>query len=139
MTTLTQLAPWQALQQHHKQLADVQMLDLFGRDPDRFNKFSLSAAGIFLDYSKNRIDERTLPLLVGLACERGLEASIQAMFSGAAINTTEARSVLHTALRNRSDRPVMVEGSDVMPEIRAVLARMRSFSDSVRELSLIHI
>lgn len=133
MTTLTQLGPWQALQQHHEQIADVQMVDLFGTDPDRFSKFSLSAAGIFLDYSKNRIDEHTLPLLVGLARERGLQESIQAMFNGEAINSTEGRSVLHTALRNRSDRPVMVDGHDVMPEIRSVLARMRSFSDSVRE------
>ncbi len=133
MTTLTRLAAWQSLQQHHEQIADAQMKDMFGADPDRFNKFSLSAAGIFLDYSKNRIDESTIPLLLGLARERGLQESIAAMFQGDAINSTEGRSVLHTALRNRSERPVMVEGSDVMPGVRSVLARMRSFSDSVRE------
>lgn len=133
MTTLTNLASWQALHKHHKQIADVRMVDLFESDPDRFSKYSLDAAGIFLDYSKNRIDDQTLPLLVGVARERGLEAAIKAMFAGDPINTTEGRSVLHTALRNRGERSVKVDGDDVMPEIRAVLAQMRSFSDSVRE------
>lgn len=111
------------------------MRDLFEADPGRFDKLSLQpeGSGLLLDYSKNLVNEETLSLLFALARERGVESGRDRMFSGDAINFTEGRSVLHTALRNRSaDKPVMVDGKDVMPEVRAVLAHMREFSEAVR-------
>ena len=133
MTDLKQTRSWQALQQHYDQTASITMKQLFLTDADRASRLSLSAAAIHLDYSKNRVVDETLSLLIDLAKERGVPEQIAAMFRGDAINVTEKRSVLHTALRNRGDQAIEVDGEDVMPQVRSVLAHMRVFSDSVRE------
>lgn len=108
------------------------MRDLFNADPRRFEKYSIRFKDLLLDYSKNRITDETLSLLIKLARQENLEREMQKMFAGARINITEDRPVLHVALRNRSGKPVLVDGRDVMPLINAVLAQMRSFSDAVR-------
>ena len=108
------------------------MRDLFTSEPDRFEKFSLRLDDILFDYSKNRITEKTIDLLVELARKANLAEMIEAMFAGEKINNTEGRAVLHVALRNRSDRPILVDGKNVMPEVNSVLEKMRLFSDSVR-------
>lgn len=109
------------------------MRDLFAKDPRRFEKFSLEACGILLDYSKNRITEKTMRLLVALARETDVEGWRDRMFAGEKINVTEQRAVLHVALRNRANRPILVDGKDVMPEVNMVLEKMRAFSEAVRE------
>jgi len=108
------------------------MRDLFDQDPKRFEKFSISYGDILFDYSKNRITEKTISLLIDLAHQAGLSKMTEAMFSGQKINNTEDRSVLHIALRNRSNRPILVNGKDVMPEVNRVLDKMRVFSEAVR-------
>ena len=108
------------------------MRDLFAADSGRFDKFSLHLGDILFDYSKNRIKEETVSLLLDLARQAGLPGQIRAMFSGEKINNTEGRAVLHIALRNRSNRPILVDGVDVMPEVSAVLTKMRAFSEVVR-------
>ena len=123
---------WQALAEHKQNIEGLHMRDLFAQDPDRFQKFSLQFEDILFDYSKNRITPETMSLLSILAQEAGLAAKIDAMFSGQKINNTEGRAVLHIALRNRSNRPIYVDGEDVMPEVNRVLAKMRTFSDKVR-------
>ncbi|PIE37931.1 MAG: glucose-6-phosphate isomerase [Gammaproteobacteria bacterium] len=123
----TDLKNWSLLQQHAEQISGLHMKDLFAQDPDRFTRFSTSGAGFTLDYSKNRITEETLGLLVELAKEVDLPGKIEAMFSGDQINNTEKRPVLHTALRNFSERKVVVDGSDIMAEIKATLAKMAHF------------
>ena len=133
MTSLTQTPAWRALVVHRDELGERHLRELFAADPARFERFSLRAAGLFLDYSKNRIDERSLGLLTGLARERGLEAARAAMFAGRRINTTEDRAVLHVALRNRGHEPVEVDGRDVMPAVREVLERIGRFADAVRD------
>ncbi|MBL4711862.1 MAG: glucose-6-phosphate isomerase [Gammaproteobacteria bacterium] len=132
MSTLTQLPAWKALESHYQENADTHMRDLFQQDSERFNKFSLRFKGILLDYSKNRITEETRKLLIDLAKEVNLKTAIENMFSGEKINNTEDRAVLHIALRNRSNRPIMVDGEDVMPGINNVLERMRDFTNKVR-------
>jgi glucose-6-phosphate isomerase len=132
MSELTTSPAWQALIQHQAEMGEVHMRDLFAQDPGRFERFSLRLGEILFDYSKNRMTPTTLSLLLNLANQRGLQGQIDAMFSGVKINTTEKRAVLHTALRNRSERPVLVDGEDVMPEVRRVLEQMRAFSDQVR-------
>jgi len=132
MSSLTTSKPWTALQSHYLQTKNNSLRDAFKEDPDRFNKYSIYFNDILFDYSKNRITEQTLPLLIDLAKYAGLDAKINAMFTGEKINTTEHRAVLHTALRNRSNKPVYVDGQDVMPEINQVLDKMRSFCASVR-------
>jgi len=127
----TQTDSWQELSRHFEKTASVQMRDLFADDPDRFEKFSLSFDDILVDFSKNRITEETLRLLVQLAADLDVGEAIDAMFTGEKINETENRSVLHTALRNRESLPVFVDGKDVMPEVNAVLEKMRSFSERV--------
>jgi glucose-6-phosphate isomerase len=112
-------------------MKDVHMKDLFANDPQRFNRFSIRFNDILLDYSKNRITEETLHLLIELADEIGLSDAIHQMFAGAKINETENRAVLHTALRNRVNSPVEVDGSDVMPQVNIVLDKMKDFSDKV--------
>jgi glucose-6-phosphate isomerase len=129
---LTSTASFQALATHAIDSKHWQMRDLFGADPQRFKNMSLEAAGLFLDYSKNRIDRRTLDLLVDLARERGVEGQRAAMFAGEKINLTEQRAVLHTALRAPADLPLVVDGQDVSADVHAVLARVRAFSDAVR-------
>jgi glucose-6-phosphate isomerase len=131
-TNPTQTAAWQKLQQHFKEVEPMQMTELFSADQQRFKHFSASFTDqIFLDYSKNRITAKTMQLLQELAKETGLSSAIQAMFSGEKINQTENRAVLHTALRNRSNSPVLLDGKDVMPEVNAVLAKMKRFTERV--------
>ncbi len=132
MTSVTGSNAWQALRKHQQQLADVHMRDLFADDPLRFDQFSLRLGSILFDYSKNRITEETMSLLLDLAHQANLAQMIEAVFSGQKINVTENRAVLHIALRNRSNRPILVDGRDVMPDVNRVLAKMRRFSESVR-------
>jgi glucose-6-phosphate isomerase len=131
-SSLTSLPAWQALKAHAAAIAGQHMRDLFAADPDRFARLSFSFGPVRADYSKNRITLETLSLLAELARQRGVEAGRAAMFAGERINTTENRAVLHVALRNREERPMMVDGVDVMPEVRATRARLKAFSDGVR-------
>lgn len=133
MSELTQSKSWQALEKHFPSISSMHMRDMFAKDPERFSKFSLECCGIFLDYSKNRVNRQTMDLLLDLAGEVQVEQKISDMFAGEKINVTEKRSVLHTALRNRSPRPVMVDGTDVMPDVRNVLEKMRGFTQKVRQ------
>jgi glucose-6-phosphate isomerase len=132
MSALTDSPAWQALAEHQREMADVHMRGLFDRDPRRFEHFSLRVGEILFDYSKNRINEETMSLLMDLACEAKLAERIEAMFTGEKINTTEDRAVLHVALRNRSNRPILVDDEDVMPGVNRVLDKMRRFSERVR-------
>ncbi|WP_207457994.1 glucose-6-phosphate isomerase [Azospirillum sp. SYSU D00513] len=133
MSALTRSPAWEALLRHREALSDTHMRDLFAADPDRFQRFSLEACGLLFDYSKNRVTDETMAQLLALARQQDLEGWRDRMFAGEPINLTEGRAVLHTALRNRSDRPVMAGGRDVMPDVRAVLERMGAFAHSVRE------
>ncbi|MCZ6724051.1 MAG: glucose-6-phosphate isomerase [Gammaproteobacteria bacterium] len=130
--SLTRSPAWTALLEHQRLLEKMHMRDLFNQDPQRFEKFSLKAGNLLLDYSRNRIIDETLKLLASLARETGVERLRDQMFAGESINLTEKRAVLHTALRNRSNDAVLVDGTDVMPAINSVLAQMREFSDAVR-------
>ena len=132
MARLTETAAWQTLGEHYRALETVHMRDLFANDAQRFDKFSVQVGELLLDYSKNRITEQTLTLLVTLARETGVESLREQMFAGEAINLTEQRAVLHTALRNRANTPVLVAGEDVMSGVNAVLARLQTFSDAIR-------
>lgn len=129
---IAQTPAWQALKRHQKTIAKTHVRDFFEKDKRRFKKFSLQFGDILFDYSKNRVNNRTMNLLFDLARERGLTEMIPAMFKGEKINTTEDRAVLHVALRNRSNTPIYVDGQDVMPEVNGVLEKMRSFSEAVR-------
>ena len=129
---LTQSPAWIALQQHQQEMRDVQMRALFAEDPQRFERFSLRFSDLLVDYSKHRLTAETLRLLFALARQQGVEALRDKMFAGEKINVTEKRAVLHIALRNRSGRPIVVDGQDVMPEINSVLERMRGFTDRLR-------
>jgi glucose-6-phosphate isomerase len=122
---------WKKLREHYKVMKNRHMADLFGRDPDRFSKFSQGFEEMTVDYSKNIITRETLGLLIELAQECRLKDAIERMFSGDKINETERRPVLHVALRNRSNTPIYVEGNDVMPEVNAVLKQMEHFASSV--------
>ena len=132
MAALTRSPAWKALKSHHKQMADVFMRDLFTRDAQRFDKFNLRYHDLLLDYSKNIVTETTLQLLLDLARQAQVETWRERLFAGDKINFTENRAVLHTALRNRSNRPIFVAGRDVMPGVNKVLAHMRDFSERVR-------
>lgn len=132
MAYLTQYPVWEKLCKHEQIIASVHMRDLFANDPKRFEKFSLKFADILLDYSKHRITDETLPLLLQMAREAKIEEWRDRMFAGEKINITENRAVLHTALRNRANTPIYVDGKDVMPDVNAVLTQMRAFSDKVR-------
>ena len=123
---------WAALDKHYQSVKDVHMRSLFERDGTRFQQFSLQVGDLLLDYSKNRITAETMQLLTALAADAGVCEKRDAMFKGELINTTENRAVLHVALRNRSNRPILVKGKDVMPDVNAVLAKMRVFVDGVR-------
>ena len=129
---LKQSAAWQALEAHWKATHKLHMRDMFTQDPDRFNRFSLQLGDMLLDYSKNRITDETMKLLVDLANQADLSGAIERMFTGEKINHTEQRAVLHVALRNRSNKPILVDGRDVMPEVNAMLKKMRDFSRRVR-------
>ena len=122
---------WAQLSAHHSSIENKPLADLFEADPNRFNQLSIRFNDILLDYSKNRITQETMDLLIQLANECELPAAIQAMLGGEKINETEGRAVLHTALRNRGNQPVYFEGMDVMPDVHVVLGKMKSFADQV--------
>jgi glucose-6-phosphate isomerase len=128
----TDLPARASLQAHYNTIKDRHLRDLFAEDPERFNTFSRQFEDILLDFSKNRITAETLDLLVQLADQAGLKDAIGKMFSGDTINQTENRAVLHVALRNRSNTPILVDGHDVMPDINGVLERMKSFTGRIR-------
>lgn len=137
MSLLTQSPAWKALEVHHKAIAPKHMRDMFAEDPQRFDRYSLRWSAkdgeeLFLDYSKNRVTDETMRLLFGLARQADVEGWREKMFTGERINFTENRSVLHTALRNRTNRPILVDGKDVMPDVNAVLAHIKEFTDAVR-------
>ena len=127
MTIYTQL------QKHAEEIKNIHMRDLFASDSDRFNKFHATFNDFLLDYSKNNITQETMDLLMQMAKEADLQGATKKMFSGERINTTENRPVLHIALRNRDNHPILVDGKDVMPQINAVLNKMHTFSDSIRD------
>jgi len=127
----TQTNSWHKLQTHFNAMSSVQMKQLFDADPERFDKFSAQFNAILIDFSKNIITDETIGLLVSLAEECDLKEAIQSKLDGQPINATEGRSVLHTALRNKSDRPILVDGKDVMPDIKAALAKMKIFADKI--------
>lgn len=133
MSRLTNSVEWNAVKQHYQCIAaNFSMKEAFASDPERFHKYSLRFNDILFDFSKNLINDETLPLLLELTKLSGLERKTDAMFNGELINITENRAVLHTALRNRSNRPVLVEGRDVMPQVNHELGKIRQFSDSIR-------
>jgi glucose-6-phosphate isomerase len=129
---LTQRPAWKALQAHYKTIRELHLRELFAEDPQRGESMTAEAVGIHLDYSKNRITRDTLKLLLQLAEESGLRAQIEAMFSGAKINVTENRAVLHVALRAPKDASIMVDGENIVPQVHAVLDKMADFSRRVR-------
>ena len=127
----TKTQSWKNLVDHFKEMKSVHMKDLFADDPDRFNKYSIRFNGILVDYSKNIITEDTLKLLLKLTDDVGLRDALNKMFNGESINETEDRAVLHTALRNRINIPVCVNDKNVMPEVNAVLSKMKDFSEKI--------
>ncbi len=127
--TITQA--WKKLEEYYFEFEGIQMKELFAVDPNRFKKYSLRFEDILLDYSKNIIDDEIREMLIELAIECGVEEATESMFGGQKINITENRSVLHVALRNRSNEPILVDGEDVMPEVNSVLMQMKSFSDEI--------
>lgn len=127
----TQTQAWNQLEAHHEQVKGLHMKQLFADDPSRFEQFSIRFEDMLVDYSKNRITQQTLKLLLQLAEECQLEQAITQLFSGAPINETEGRAVLHVALRNRTNAPIEVEGENVMPAVNEVLGRMEAFSEEI--------
>ncbi|WP_028449563.1 MULTISPECIES: glucose-6-phosphate isomerase [Chitinibacter] len=132
MSKLTSSPAWQALAEHFQQIQPLHMRDMFAEDPQRFERFSLETGGLFFDYSKNRVNETTMRLLMDLARQSGLENRIKQMFAGEKINITENRAVLHVALRNLDKNPLIVDDEDVMPKVNAVKEKMFLFSDQIR-------
>jgi glucose-6-phosphate isomerase len=132
MSRLTESPAWKALVDHRREIDRQPLRALFEADPRRFEKFSLRLGDLLFDYSKHRVTEPTMRLLSALAEQAGVAAWRDRMFSGDKINITEDRAVLHVALRNRSNRPILVDGQDVMPEVNRVLAKMRRFSEALR-------
>ncbi|RDV29032.1 glucose-6-phosphate isomerase [Alteromonas aestuariivivens] len=131
MTVLTSQPEWQRLTELATSVKSTHMRDWFAEDPQRASKFQTEACGLYLDYSKNRVDQEVLDTLFALADSQGLSAHREAMFGGANINNTENRAVLHTALRNFSGEPVYVDGQDVMPEVLATLEKIRAFTHAI--------
>jgi glucose-6-phosphate isomerase len=131
-TTLTALLAWQALAAHYQKLRNLHLRELFASDPRRGEQLTAEAAGLYLDYSKNRVTDETIALLVRLAEESGLRARIEAMFGGEKINVTENRAVLHVALRAPRAASIVVDGENVVPQVHAVLDKMADFADRVR-------
>lgn len=132
MSSINKTTAWQNLEQHQQEIATQNMRDLFSKNPDRFKKFSLKAAGLFLDYAKNNITSKTLDLLLQLTKEANLTAKIEDMFTGKIINTTEQRAVLHTALRNPQNTSINVDGVNVMPEIHNTLKLIFACAEKIR-------
>src|SRR5207237_567081 len=129
---LTDRPAWAALAAHHEAIAATTLRELFDGDPSRGERLTAEAAGVYLDYSKNRVTDETLHLLVELAEQSGLAERIAAMFSGEKINVTEDRAVLHVALRATKNERITVDGIDVVPSVREVLTRMGEFADKIR-------
>src|SRR5512141_80902 len=129
---LTKRPAWKALTAHYKKARGLQLRGLFADDPKRGDRMAAEAAGLYLDYSKNRVTDETLRLLFQLAEESGLRAKIDAMFRGDKINVTEDRAVLHVALRAPKGTSIVVDGQDVVPQVHAVLDKMAAFSTRVR-------
>src|SRR5690554_809541 len=127
----TETNAWKNLETYFTTFKQTHIKELFDTDPDRFKKYSISFENILVDFSKNRIDDHVMKLLIDLAGECGLKESIRSMFSGQRINVTENRAVLHVALRNRSNTPILVDNENVMPEVNSVLDQMRSFSEKI--------
>ena len=127
----TETQAYEYLIDHFVDITQIHLKEFFETDQDRFKKYSVLFNDIFLDYSKNRVNDKTMALLTQLAKECELESAIKAMFSGDVINETENRAVLHTALRNRANTPVLVDGKDVMPDVNEVLAKMKKFSEAI--------
>ena len=130
--SLTSRPLWKALEAHYEKVRPMHLRQLFADDPLRGEQYTAQAAGLYLDFSKNRITRETIPLLIQLADACGLRQRIDAMFSGEKINTTEQRAVLHTALRARKGKKILVDGADVVPEVHAVLEQMEAFALKVR-------
>jgi len=130
--TLSASPAWKALAAHYAETSSATMKDMFAADPGRFDKFSLDFEGILMDFSKNRITEETMKLLYELAIQQDVSGLAKKMFSGEKINETEGRAVLHVALRNQSNTPIIVDGKDVMPEVNEVLGRIKIFTEKVR-------
>ena len=129
---LTTLPAWKALETNHRQTEGLHLRDLFAADSARGERLSLEAAGLYLDYSKNRVTDETLTLLLNLARETGVEARRDAMFAGERINVTEDRAVLHTALRAPRGSEVLLDGHNVVPDVHEVLGRMATFAEQIR-------
>ena len=125
---LPQRAAWNALAAHYRQIKGLHMRELFAKDPKRGERLAAEAAGVYLDYSKNRITDETLDLLLQLAKEAGLRARTDAMFGGEKINASEKRAVLHVALRAPKGQSILVDGDNVVPSVHAVLDRMADFA-----------
>src|SRR5580698_7329415 len=130
--SLTEHYAWKALESHSQEARILHLRDLFSRDPKRGKTLTAEACGLFLDYSKNRITDETLRLLLQLADESGLRGRIEAMWQGEKINITEKRAVLHVALRAPKGASIVVDGENVVPQVHAVLDKMADFSDRVR-------
>ncbi|MFA7146412.1 MAG: glucose-6-phosphate isomerase, partial [Candidatus Riflebacteria bacterium] len=129
---LSETGEWLALKDHYQEIKTKHMRDMFANDVNRFEKFSLSFDDILLDYSKNIIESKTMDLLIDLAKASGIKEYAKKMFSGEILNWTEGRAVLHSALRNRSNKPVYVDGKDVMPDVKNVLEKMKTFCSRIR-------
>src|SRR6516225_3551277 len=130
--TVTELPAWQALSAHFQTIHRLHLRELFAQDPKRGERLTVEAAGLHLDYSKNRINDQTVKLLLKLAAESGLRERIDAMFRGEKINLTENRAVLHVALRAPRNASIVVDGKNVVPEVHEVLDKMAKFADRIR-------
>src|SRR5712691_7833914 len=132
ITPLTQRPAWKGLEEHYQKTRDLHLRTLFAEDTGRGERFAAEAVGIYLDYSKNRVTDETIRLLLELAASSGLRERIDAMFRGEKINVTENRAVLHVALRAPRDQAIFVDGENVVPQVHAVLDKMEDFSNRVR-------
>src|ERR1700741_5445908 len=130
--TTTEHSAWESLASHYNEISKLHLRQLFADDPKRGQRMAIEAVGLYLDYSKNRVTDETLRLLLQLAEESGLRARIDAMFRGDMINVTEKRAFLHTALRAPRGASVVVDGENVVPQVHAVLDKMADFSDRIR-------
>ena len=135
-TPLTQRPAWKSLEQHYQKMRDVQLRQLFAEDPQRGERFAVEAAGVYFDYSKNRITDETLHLLLQLAEASGLRERIDAMFRGDKINVTEQRAVLHVALRAPKDETITVDGENVVPDVHKVLEKMANHRRPIKRTIL---
>src|SRR5579862_930310 len=132
ISPLTERKAWKALEAHYQTVRESHLRDLFAKDPKRGERLTVEGAGLFLDYSKNRVTDETIKLLISLAEESGLRDRIEAMFQGEKINVTEKRAVLHVALRAPANETIKVDGVNVVPEVHDVLNKMAAFSNRVR-------